>query len=147
MSIRAWVFGLLLAVFVWMLIALPFVAHAQSTTVQFLNPTIPQPVTPSYPLPVTSINPASIYTGQQTVTMSAVALPTHSLYNGLAVCAALTNAAPIYVGPSGVTTSTGFPIGPSPASSYCVSFAVQNANDIFIRSGANTTDTVSFEGN
>ena len=96
------------------------------------------PVIPSLP-----INPATIYSAQQTVTTSAVALASQALSNGLVITADPTNSAAIYVGPSGVTTSTGYKLQPGAS----ISYGVTNANAIYIVSAASTTDKISEAGN
>ena len=50
-------------------------------------------------------------TGQQAVTTSAVALPTTTDIIQVVIKANRANAAPVYIGPAGVTTVTGFELG------------------------------------
>jgi hypothetical protein len=88
-------------------------------------------------------NPSTVYSNQQTVTTSAAALPTKALVNGIVITAPSTNSATIYVGPSGVTTSTGYQLVPGTS----ISYGVSNLNAIYIISAASTTDTISFTGN
>lgn len=52
----------------------------------------------------------TFYTAQQTATSSAVALAAQALVNGARVVALSTNVVPVYVGPAGVTSATGFPL-------------------------------------
>jgi hypothetical protein len=91
---------------------------------------------------ITAINPSTIYSGQQATTTSAAALPSQALVNGVIIKAKTTNTAVVYVGPSGVTTSTGYPL----AAGEAISYGVTNLSTIYII-GANTSDGVSFTGN
>lgn len=70
---------------------------------------------------------AAILAGQQSVTASAVALATNTTKE-VCVKALLANTINIYVGPSGVTTSTGLELGPG--DSYCT--RVTNTNALFV---------------
>ena len=80
--------------------------------------------------------------GQQTLTTSAVALTANALQNGIVITALPANTGTVYVGASGVTTSTGYPL----AAGQSISFAVSNASGIFII-GTNATDKIAFAGN
>lgn len=73
-------------------------------------------------------NPATIYTAQQTATSSAVALASQALVNGVVVTALSTNTNTVYVGPSGVTSSTGYPL----IAGQSISFGVTNTDAIYI---------------
>jgi hypothetical protein len=85
---------------------------------------------------------ATILSGQQAVTNSATALATTTLAHGLCVQALSTNAHSVFIGPTGVTTSTGLEL---PAkSSTCLS--VSNANAVFVVD-ASGGDTVTWVGN
>lgn len=84
------------------------------------------PVGPSGTNPNT--NPATVYTAQQTATSSAVALASQALVNGAVVTALTTNTVTVYVGPSGVTSSTGYPL----TAGQSISFGVTNTNAIYI---------------
>jgi hypothetical protein len=64
---------------------------------------------------------------QQAVTASAVALATNSTH-GFCVQALSTNALTIYVGPTGVTTSTGYPLTPG----LNVCYQLSNTNLLFV---------------
>ena len=100
-----------------------------------------QPVSlASAPLPT---NPASIYSAQQTVTTSAVALAAQALSNGLVITADPTNSAIIYIGASGETTTTGYKLQPGAS----ISYGVTNASAVYILSAASTTDKISVTGN
>lgn len=87
-------------------------------------------------------NPATIYSNQQTCTASAVALPSQALTNGVAIKALKTNTGTAYLGPSGVTTATGFPI----LAGDSISYAVTNLSAVFLICSG-TTDVVAFTGN
>jgi hypothetical protein len=91
---------------------------------------------------ITAINPSTIYSGQQATTTSAAALPSQALVNGVIIKAKTTNTAVVYVGPSGVTASTGYPL----AAGEAISYGATNLSTIYII-GANTSDGVSFTGN
>lgn len=81
-----------------------------------------EPVSGSFALPNSIVN------GQQTVTASAVALPNKHLTQGVILEALSTNTVSIFVGGSGVTTSTGIEIQPGGA----VSAAVNNLDIIYV---------------
>ena len=85
---------------------------------------------------------STIYSGQQTLTTSAAALPSHALANGVVITAETTNTGTVYVGPSGVTTSTGYPL----VAGQSISYAINNLSSIYII-GTNGTDVVAFTGN
>ena len=93
-------------------------------------------------LPTTSANPATIIAGRQLTTTGAVALASNALVNGVIIKALTTNVATLYLGPSGVTTATGYPLAPGEA----ISYGATNLNAIFLI-GANLTDSVAFTGN
>lgn len=84
---------------------------------------------------------ATIVSGQQTQAGTATALGTGALLNGVRVKAKIGNSAPIYVGPSGVSTSTGYELNPSDD----VLVQVNNLNAAFIV--GTSGDGVSFVGN
>lgn len=88
---------------------------------------------------------SNLYTGQVTVntTQVQVSSSSHTLSNGIILKAPTTNAASIYVGLTGVTTSTGDIIEPGEARGY----AVNNTNLLYIISVASTTDIISYSGN
>jgi hypothetical protein len=80
--------------------------------------------------PTTPTQPAGFGSAvgfQQAVTTSAVALATNSTH-GFCVQALSTNALTVYVGPTGITTSTGFPLGPGQG----VCYQLSNTNVIFV---------------
>lgn len=75
---------------------------------------------------------SSFSNNQATVGTSAAALPSNALINGVIVQALSTNTVSIYIGGSGVTTSTGFELQPGQATSI----AVNNTNLIYAISGS-----------
>lgn len=79
-------------------------------------------VTDTPPLVSTGFN------NQQTVTTSAVALATNTLTQGITIEALSTNTVSVFVGFSGVTTSTGLELPPGAA----VILPVNNSNAIFV---------------
>lgn len=108
------------------------------------------PVSAANPLPVTpaggsasnpNANPAAPFAGQQTTTTSAAALPNQPMVNSIAVKALSTNTGTVYIGPVGITASTGYPLAPGEA----MGFSVTNANAVYIL-GQNTTDKVAYAG-
>lgn len=84
---------------------------------------------------------AVVNVGQQTVSTTAVQLSASSTVptNGIIVRALTGNAANIYVGGSGVTTSTGYELAPGESISFTC-----NLNTLYIRSVASTTDKVCY---
>lgn len=89
---------------------------------------------------------ASVYSDQQVVTASAVALTARALVNGLSLRAKSTNAGMVFVGPAGVTatddgTGNGFALPPGAA----ISLPVSNASAVFIIGTLN--DVVYVTGN
>lgn len=87
-------------------------------------------------------NPSSIISGQQATTTSAVALPSQALTNGIVITALANNVGTIYVGPAGVSNTTGYPLAPGAS----ISYGVTNLSAISII-GINTTDKVAYTGN
>lgn len=75
--------------------------------------------------------PASFVANQATVGTSAAALPSNALTEGVIVRALSTNTVSIYIGPVGVTTSTGHELLPGESTSV----AVSNTNAIYAISG------------
>lgn len=82
----------------------------------------------------------TVFSGQQAVTTSSVALPTNSS-KGVCVRSSINSTVTIYIGPSGVTTSTGHEL--NPGDSVCI--PVSNTNLLFAISTA-TGGTVTFLG-
>ncbi len=87
-------------------------------------------------------SPNTINVGQQTVNTTAVQLSASATVptNGILVQALSTNSASIFVGGSGVTTSTGWELQPG----QCIAFTC-TLNTIYIRSTASTTDKVCYQ--
>ncbi len=84
---------------------------------------------------------------QQTPTSTAAPLTNGTFANGIVICAAKTNTGNVYVGGSGVTASTGFPIGPNaPSGQNCMSYGVTNSNQVYIVD-ASSGDSVFVTGN
>lgn len=96
------------------------------------NSSLPNPVLPTTPL-----------TGQKTSTGTAVAISSTSqpLVNGVIVQALSTNAGLVYIGGSGVTSSTGFQLQPGQATST----AVANLNEVYVIS-VSSGDGICFIG-
>jgi|SRR5882762_119134 len=92
-----------------------------------------------------STTSANLYTGQVTVntTQVQVSSSSNALTNGIIIKAPSTNAANIYVGLTGVLTTTGDIIEPGEARGY----AVNNTNLLYIISVASITDVISYSGN
>jgi hypothetical protein len=88
------------------------------------------------------VNQPSFVANHQTATTSAAALPAQALVNGATVYALTTNVGIIYIGPSGVTTSTGWPLNPGDK----MSFGVTNLSALYMV-GQNTTDVLAYAGN
>jgi hypothetical protein len=86
--------------------------------------------------------PTSPITGQQTLATTAAALPANALQNGLIVTALVANTGTVYVGASGVTTTTGYPL----SAGQSISFAVASASGISII-GSVAGDKIAFAGN
>jgi hypothetical protein len=84
----------------------------------------------------------SILAGQQAVTASAAALASNSLSKGMCVEALSTNAISVFLGPSGVTTSTGIEL--AAGASFCP--AVSNSNAIYVIAST-TGASVTWSGN
>lgn len=88
----------------------------------------------------------NLYTGQQTVSNSAavqISAGNNALTNGMTVKAPSTNLKPIYVGLSGVTSSTGDMLEPGETRGY----GVNNTNLLYIISANNSTDIVTWSAN
>lgn len=85
--------------------------------------------------------PAVVNVGQKTVNTTAVQISVTSTVptNGIIIQALSTNAASIFVGSSGVTSSTGFELVAGQAMSFTC-----NLNTLYIISAASTTDKVCY---
>ena len=86
--------------------------------------------------------PAVIYSGQQATTTSAAALPSQALANGYVITALPANTGTVYIGPAGVTASTGYPL----VAGQSISYQVTNASAIYIVD-ATSGDKIAFTGN
>ena len=87
-------------------------------------------------------NPTSIYATQQVCAITAAALPTQGLANGVVVKALKSNAGTVYVGASGVSTSTGYPL----VAGESISYAVTNLSAIYLIC-QNNSDSIAVTGN
>ena len=72
--------------------------------------------------------PAVVIAGQQAVTGTAVALPSAALTQGVIFTGLSTNTISVFVGPAGVTISTGVELQPGAA----LSAAVANLNELYV---------------
>lgn len=92
-----------------------------------------------------STTTANLYTGQVTVNTTQVQVnsSSHTLSNGVIIKAPSTNSGNIYVGKTGVTSSTGDVLEPGEARGY----AVNNTNLLYIISAASTTDIITYSAN
>jgi len=92
-------------------------------------------------------NPATIYTDQQAVTASAVALTAQALVNGIVITAKSTNTGNVFIGFDNTVTTTddgsgkGYRLLPGQS----ISFGVTNASAIFIIGTA--SDVIYVAGN
>ena len=87
-------------------------------------------------------NPSSVYAGQQTCNITAAALPSQALANGVVVKALKTNTAIVYLGGPSVTTATGYPL----VAGESISYAVSNLSAVYLIC-QNATDVVAITGN
>jgi len=89
--------------------------------------------TPAGTNAIGSVNPTlssgAVIAGQQSVTASAAALPSTALTRPACLLAPVTNGTTVYIGPSGVTTSTGFPL--AAGGSLC-GLPVSNLNQLYV---------------
>jgi hypothetical protein len=84
----------------------------------------------------------AVKTGQQATTTSAAALPSVAFsYGPVTMKAPSTNAAPVEIGPSGVTAGSGFVLEPGDS----VTLAAPNLNQLYLI-GANTSDKITWIG-
>lgn len=72
--------------------------------------------------------PATVVAGQKAVTGTAAALPSGALVNGVIVTGLSTNTISVFIGPAGVTTSTGAEI----QSGAALSAAVSNLDGLYV---------------
>ena len=87
-------------------------------------------------------NPASIFSMQQTCNVTASALPSQALTNGVVVKALKTNTAIVYLGGSGVAPTSGYPL----VAGESISYAVSSLSSIYLIC-QNTTDVIAITGN
>lgn len=85
-------------------------------------------------------NPSTIYSNQYTVTASAASVGSQALSNGVVITAKSSNTGVTYIGPSGVTTGTGYALSSGQSISYAVTnlsaiFAIGTASDILYITG------------
>jgi hypothetical protein len=113
---------------------------AASTAAAATDPALVVAISPNNNIPTQVVGFGAIFGTQQAVTASAVALPSNAGH-GFCVKALPTNALTIYVGQSGITTATGYPLGPG--DSIC--YQVTNSNLIFVIS-TSTGSSVAFSG-
>lgn len=85
--------------------------------------------------------PSALVNGRQTVTTSAVALPSGALTQGVILESLSTNTASIFIGGVGVTTSTGIELQPG----GMVGVAVSNVNSIYVIC-ASTSPVITYLG-
>lgn len=84
----------------------------------------------------------AIKSGQQATTTSAVALPSAAFTSGpVTLKAPSVNAAPIEIGPSGVTVGSGFVLEPGDS----VTLPLTNLNQLYLI-GDNTSDKITWVG-
>jgi hypothetical protein len=83
---------------------------------------------------------STVFSGQQAVTASAVALASNAA-KGVCIRAIISSVVPVYIGPSGVTTSTGTQL--NPGESLCL--PVTNTNLLYVIA-TTTGSTISFIG-
>jgi len=83
--------------------------------------------------------PAAIYGNQITATVTAAALGSQALQNGVTIQALSTNSEIVYVGPAGVTSATGYPL----AAGQAIAYNVANISSVYIVG----TGTVAWTGN
>lgn len=88
---------------------------------------VTQPVSIAATLPVQIVGSGTLLSGQQAVTASAVAL-TSNACKAVTVKALVGNTINVYVGPSGITTGTGYELAPGDT----ISFPITNTNLIFV---------------
>ncbi len=70
----------------------------------------------------------AVVSGQQTATSTATALANHSLNDSVTIAAPSTNAAAVYIGPAGITSSTGFAL----AAGQSVTLPINNTSLVYI---------------
>jgi hypothetical protein len=89
---------------------------------------------------------AAVASAQQTCTSSAVALPSQAYTNGFIITAQTTNVGVAYIGGSGVTTSTGYPLKPGQS----IAYNAANSNQAYLicdSAAATASDKIAITGN
>ena len=123
-------------------------AAVSATNGVFVNPatgaTFPISGSVSITGPVNTVasNPTSIYATQQVCAITAAALATQTLTNGVVVKALRSNAGTVYIGASGVTTANGYPL----VAGESISYAVTNLSAIYLIC-QNNSDSIAVTGN
>lgn len=79
---------------------------------------------------------------RQTCTASAVAMASNALQNGVVIKALSTNGGTAYLGPAGVTTSTGYPL----AAGEAISYGVANTSQLYLIC-SDTSSVIAVTGN
>jgi len=107
----------------------PGLIGLNASTGKGLVPVAVDPTTGAVLMEVTSTSlPSTVIAGQQAVTATAAALPLGALTNGVIVTGLSTNTISVFIGPAGVTTSTGAEIQPGGA----LSAAVNNLDILYV---------------
>lgn len=91
---------------------------------------------------VSNTPPATVVSGQQSVTATAAVLPSHALTNGFVLTVLSTSTLSVFWGPSGVTTSSGTELLPGGS----IFIPVSNTNGVYVIASS-TGSTVTFGGN
>lgn len=102
------------------------------------------PVSAANPMPVLisgAVTGASPTSFQQVMTLSAAALAAYAYSTGIVLKALLTNTGTIFVGGSGTTSGSGYPL----TAGESISYAINNTDLIYVI-GTNTTDVVAVTG-
>lgn len=94
--------------------------------------------------PIGSLAPTTnpVVSAQQTCTASAVALPNTTYSNGFIITALSANTGTAYLGGSGVTTGTGYPL----LAGQSMAYNAANSNQAYLIC-SNTTDIIAITGN
>jgi hypothetical protein len=119
----------------------PAAVKAASTAAIATDPALVVAISPNN-TPVLPAQPASLFSGQKTSTGTAVAISTsQAISNGVIVQALSSNTQSVYVGPAGITSSTGFELQAGQATSM----GVNNLNLVFVIA-THSGDGVCFVG-
>ena len=90
---------------------------------------------------VSNVGGAAVFSGQQTCTTSAAALPSQVVTQGIRLVALGSNTGTVFIGGSSVSPSTGVPLYPG----AFYDFRTSNANLIYIV-GSDNTQVVAYVG-